>query len=600
MQYQITKRNIYNLDTSKKLSTCPKCSHTRKKKTEKCLMLDWERGLGTCQHCGEVVQLHEYSFTKEKHYEKPSQKYFNNGLSKEVINYIYNNRSITETTLNRFKISNAKEWLPQTQKEVNCICFNYYLQNELINIKFRDSKKNFKLVKDAEKILYNLDSILNTKEAVIVEGEFDALSYSEAGIHNVVSVPNGFNLKGTLNLDYLDNYIDVFENKDKVFIAVDNDEAGVKGAKELIRRIGAEKCYLVDFKDCKDANDYLIKYGKIELNDTIKNAKPVPLENVLTVNDYRSELEDFYINGLERGHLSGIKNFDEIYSTYTSQYTVVTGIPSSGKSDFVDSLCVGYNLNLGFKVAYASPENKPNKLHSDKIIRKIAGFKPTNKEEFNNPGFQATIEHVNNNFFHIDFEDGYDLKRVLKKGAELVKRKGIKVLVIDPFNKVRLKSSLGKKDTEYTNDYLNEIDMFCRKYDVKVFLVAHPVKMQKKENGKFEIPSLYSVKGGSEFYDMTYHGLVVHRDYENQSVQVKVLKIKFGHLGENQASAYFKFNLDNNRYIPLPEYDEDTLECGDYKIDSGNWLNNEVKESAPEPMESLPFNTNFDEEDYPF
>ena len=56
MQYQITKRNIYNLDTKAKLSTCPKCSHTRKKKKEKCLMLDWDSGLGTCQHSGEVGQ----------------------------------------------------------------------------------------------------------------------------------------------------------------------------------------------------------------------------------------------------------------------------------------------------------------------------------------------------------------------------------------------------------------------------------------------------------------------------------------------------------------------------------------------------------------
>ena len=599
MEFKILKENIYKLDTTKKLSTCPKCSPHRKKKEEKCLMLDWNRGLGTCQHCGEVIQLHEYNFTKEKHYDKPSTKYFNNDLSEEVSKYILDNRSISETTLNKLKITNAKEWLPQTNKEVNCICFNYYLQNELINIKFRDSKKNFKLVKGAEKILYNLDSILNTKEAIIVEGEFDAASYVEAGAGYVVSVPNGFNLKGTLNLDYLDDYIDVFEDKEKVYIAVDNDEAGKKGAKELIRRIGAEKCYLVDFKDCKDANDYLIKYGKLELYDTLANAKAVPLENVLTVNDYYNELEDFYVNGLERGYTSNIPNFDEIFSTYTSQYVVVTGIPSSGKSDFVDSLCVGYNLKNDFKIAYASPENKPNKLHSDKIIRKVAGFKPTTREEFNSDSFQSAIKNVNDNYFHIDFEDGYDLKRVLKKAAELVKRKGIKVLVIDPFNKVRLKESLGKKDTEYTNDYHNELNLFCQKYDVLLFLVAHPTKMQKLPNGKFEVPSLYSVKGGSEHYDMTYHGLVVHRDYDNQSVQVKVLKIKFGHLGENQASAYFKFNLENNRYIPLPDYNEDDGSIGSYDIDSSNWITNEVKEVA-EPINALPFNTEFDNEDYPF
>ena len=58
--FEVDEFNIYNIDTKHNVSTCPKCSHTRKKKTQKCLMLDWERGLGTCQHCGEVVQLHTY------------------------------------------------------------------------------------------------------------------------------------------------------------------------------------------------------------------------------------------------------------------------------------------------------------------------------------------------------------------------------------------------------------------------------------------------------------------------------------------------------------------------------------------------------------
>jgi twinkle protein len=49
---------------------------------------------------------------------------------------------------------------------------------------------------------------------VIVEGEMDALSLHEAGIHNVVSVPNGATL-GTNNLDYLDNCIDYFTDKEK-------------------------------------------------------------------------------------------------------------------------------------------------------------------------------------------------------------------------------------------------------------------------------------------------------------------------------------------------------------------------------------------------
>ena len=38
--------------------------------------------------------------------------------------------------------------------------------------------------------------------------------------------------------------------------------------------------------------------------------------------------------------------FDSIFSTYTGQFITVTGIPSSGKSDWVDQMAIGYNLNM--------------------------------------------------------------------------------------------------------------------------------------------------------------------------------------------------------------------------------------------------------------
>jgi twinkle protein len=101
------------------------------------------------------------------------------------------------------------------KKDENCICFDYYFKDELINVKYR-IKKNFKLYKDAEKIFYNLDNIATEDTCVIVEGEFDVLSYLSAGV--TYSVPNGFNLKGELNLDYIDNYYNYFESKETILL----------------------------------------------------------------------------------------------------------------------------------------------------------------------------------------------------------------------------------------------------------------------------------------------------------------------------------------------------------------------------------------------
>lgn len=55
--------NQYGLKEGARYSLCPSCSSTRSTasgRRDKCLMLDWNTALGTCQHCGEVLQLHTY------------------------------------------------------------------------------------------------------------------------------------------------------------------------------------------------------------------------------------------------------------------------------------------------------------------------------------------------------------------------------------------------------------------------------------------------------------------------------------------------------------------------------------------------------------
>jgi twinkle protein len=158
-------------------------------------------------------------------------------------------------------------------------------------------------------------------------------------------------------------------------------------------------------------------------------------------------------------------------------------------------------------------------------------------------------DHCNSNYFHIDMER-YTLESVLRKGAELVKRKGIKCLVIDPFNKVRDVDCKTEDVNRYTMEYLTKIEVFAKKFDVLVFVVAHPTKMYKDKDGKMEEPTMYNIKGGGEWYDASYHGILVHRDYEAKTVKAKVLKVKFQNLGENGAEAYFKWEPRSGCFIP--------------------------------------------------
>jgi len=566
--FRIKTYNQYGFPSKAKTYTCPICSENRKKKKDKCVMLDWDRGLATCQHCGIVLQMHEYEKKNQtEKYVLPPKKLYDD--PSDNVQKWFLDRGISLTTINKLRITDGVEWMPVVNKEVHTIHFNYFIDSTLVNIKYRDAQKHFKMYKDAEKVFYNLDSIRFSNTCVIVEGEMDVASVVEAGIDTVISVPNGFNLNGELNLDYLTNYYELFETKDKIYLCVDNDDAGKKGQTELIRRLGAEKCYLVDLEDCKDANDYSIKHGTEKLKKQILNAPQCPLENVVTAADVMDDLESFYRDGHQKGFGVGLPEFDNIFTTYTKQFIVVTGFPSSGKSDFVDQMCVGYNMLHNFKVAYASTENFPAYLHVDKIVRKYYGMRP-DAEDVLSDKWRRVVRHVSKNFFHINYEDGYDLEKVLRKAEELVKRKGIRVLVIDPYNKVRYKQGKNLGVNDYTNEYLNLIDNFCKKHDVLVILVAHPTKPEKID-GKLVPPTFYDVKGGGEFYDMSPHGILVHRERTDEGmssnlVTIKVLKVKFANLGVNDGECMFAWNVNNGRY--------DKVINGEPSWDNSNWIEN--------------------------
>jgi len=166
-------------------------------------------------HCSNSFQLHTYKRkgNSEKVYVRPELQEVVVVNNTKVEDW-FMTRGISKDTLTDMRISEGVEWMPQTRKEENTIQFNYFMGDTLVNVKYRDGRKNFKLFKGAEKVFYNINSTVGYDHCIIVEGEMDVLAFHEAGVKNVVSVPNGATLNSN-NLDYLDNCIDYFEDKEK-------------------------------------------------------------------------------------------------------------------------------------------------------------------------------------------------------------------------------------------------------------------------------------------------------------------------------------------------------------------------------------------------
>ena len=253
-------------------TTCPVCSEGRKKKNVRCFSVNIQKQVGQCHHCGETINLNQNSNNRDNNPKKRTKKpqLDNAGkLPAKVLEW-FGERGISEHVLIRNKIGYGKIFMPQVEKEIDAIQFPYFRDGDVVNIKYRDANKNFRQVKDAEKILYKIDDIEDKSEIIITEGEIDALSFEEAGFVNGVSVPDGAPPPKSNNFsnkfDYLEPVFEIFSNAQKVIIATDNDAAGIQLSDELARRIGREKCWTVIYPEgCKDANDVLVKFGKEEL-----------------------------------------------------------------------------------------------------------------------------------------------------------------------------------------------------------------------------------------------------------------------------------------------------------------------------------------------
>lgn len=527
------------------VTICPKCSHERKKKNVPCLSVTIDTGLYNCHHCdwsGCVNETQKMEVKKE--YFKPV---FTNRteLSEKEVNYFFK-RGISQDTLLKMKVTSGLEYMPQVSKQTNTIQFNYFREGNLINVKYRDGAKNFKLVKDAELIFYNLDAIKDTTWCIITEGESDCLSWIESGVNEVVSVPNGAS-KGSQRLEYLDNCYTYFENKEKIYIATDNDEAGRSLRDELSRRLGIDRCFWLDFGIVKDSNEYLTTFNGKKLISLLESAKEFSIEGVFTISDVWEDIEDIYNNGMPKGARTGDKLFDDHLGLMPGELTMVTGIPGHGKSIYLDQISLKLCLNENASFAICSPESHPTAFYYTRLIKRLLG-KKFSKHNITLSELIECREWIKNRYNLISPPKGYDLDEILEKARLLVLKKGIKYLIIDPWNRIESTMPNGYNPMKWVQERLDKIIRFNQKNGVHTFLVAHPTKMTKpKDSEIYSVPNLYSISGSADFFNMTQNGLTVYRNFETGKTEVHFQKIKWEHLGKIGVVEY-TYHEENARF----------------------------------------------------
>lgn len=583
---------------------CPFCREVRTNKRDRSLSINTQTLAYHCHYCdakGYLKSKMGDTLATDQRYFKPQPKVFvkpkpkdkdKEGVFSDAFIEWFEGRGISKDTLLKLRVTEEVEYIPQQNAKKRCVAFNYYLEDELINTKFRTRDKDFKQVSGAKLIPYNINSIApeayeegEDKYVIITEGEMDALTYVECGFTHVVSVPSG----ATGNLEWLDDFIDShFDPLDTFFISTDNDQKGVAERQELIRRLGRDRCCIIDYpKPCKDINEVLMQSGKDAVKKCVEEYTELKMEGIQELVDVESSLDFIFNNGLQKGATTGIPSLDKILSFKTGMLNVVTGVPSHGKTFALNYLLAKLNLLHGWKIAFFSPEFYPVSTHIAQVIETLGGAR-FSAQNYTKSTYEVMKEYMCKNFFWIDPDDT-DIQSVMDRAQYLIRKKGIKALVIDPFNALTDKSKKNQKQDEYISDFLQKLRWFARKFDVAVFLVMHPTKMIKLESGLYPVCDLYNCKGASEIFDKADIGLTVWRNEQEDYAEIHVTKIKFRHLGE-KGKAAFKFNIHNGRYVEIGDPDDLRRQGIDIKTMQVAWDNsNYILEKLNRPETPLSF-----------
>jgi twinkle protein len=542
-----------------------RCSHSRQKNpNERCLSVNLSDKTWYCHHCnwsGGVKIAKQSQRWPEIPQPKPVN--FKEGNKNNDLYEYFASRGIDKATVDSENIT----LVPAYNK--NWIAFPYLYDGNVVNVKYRAiESKEFRQIKDGYKSFYRLDAIKDTKYVIITEGEIDALSFIQAGITSVISVPEGGINPDAKNIQakmsFIDNTIDKFDHIDEIYLALDNDPVGRRLTEEIARRLGREKCYLVKLPEtCKDANEALIKHGAESLVKSVSFAQPYPIDGVKIANQYTSSLLDLY----EHGFIEGAKTYefptlDRCFTWHSGQLTVVTGVPSFGKSNFIDQIILLLAQQEGWKSAVFSPENPTPEVWLIRLAEMInkKPFASGNYNRMSQDELKKAIDWVSKYLFYIlPDSDTFALEDVLATATALLRRFGIKLLVIDPWNNLEMNMGKGETENLYVGRTLAKIRMFAAKTGIHVVLIAHPRKMNVlDEFGNYEIPTPYSISGSSNFYNIPHNILIVHREFDSDGkslARVIVAKVKNKYIGEvNKRGVYFSYDVPSQSFKELTDY----------------------------------------------
>lgn len=269
--------------------------------------------------------------------------------------------------------------------------------------------------------------------------------------------------------------------------------------------------------------------------------------------DLLLETTALYNEGLVKGHATGWSFVDNHYTVRAGELTLVTGMPSHGKSEWLDALMVNIALKHKYLVTIFSPENHPLEMHHSKIIEKYLGkhFHKGPHARMTHDEMHEGIEWAERHFRFIKpKDDEFTPMHIINEAASVFGNTNRnKAMIIDPWNEMdHLRPSM-LSETEYISHTLTTLRRYARDFNVALFLVAHPMKMQKDKDGNYPVPRPYDISGSAHWFNKADNCIAIWRDVINNPTQtdVHIQKVRFRVTG-SPGVAQLRYDPATTRY----------------------------------------------------
>lgn len=437
-----------------------------------------ENGLWQCFGCGEKGNayqfleklgyakeeiLKELSEVDDKYRQKPKLNSLEELKSKYEIHKVY-------VYLNLYGIILYKKHRFENPKDKNLPKKTFYIEW---------------LTEDRKLILYNLPSLrINSEYIYITEGEKCAETVNEAlpESEENVAVLGYNNFKKEFENSNVKEY---FKNK-KIVIFADNDEVGIKKAKEVVDTLKGivKEIKLVQFKDKPQGYD---------IADWLEEGNSLEDALVLAETEYERAYEDIDFKRLLIEGVPEREFLDREFNVPRGVLSVVAGYGNVGKGYLMLWFSLRW-IKEGYNICYFSGEDD-----KEEIKRRILKIIPKT-------GFD--VDSVKGRFRVYEGQEIFtSLIDVLKDQID----EGFNVFIIDPLSFFVEDENLVSQNAKL----FRELQYLCKKKKVNIFILHHLRKFGLKDaKDKYEM--LDAIRGSGSFHNNARFVWMLKRDKENK------------------------------------------------------------------------------------